>query len=55
MAVLWEGARDNPQQLKARAETIKEVEVIQQQIQFWSEAEKIAQATKRFINNKDEN
>jgi hypothetical protein len=55
MAVLWEGARDNPQQLKARAGTIKEVEVIQQQIQFWSEAEKIAQATKRFINNMDEN
>lgn len=50
MAVLWEGARDNPQQLKARAEIIKVVETIQEQIKFWTEAEKLAQAANRYIN-----
>jgi len=50
MAVLWEGARDNPQQLKARAETVKVVETIQQQIQFWSEAAELAQTAKRYLN-----
>lgn len=54
MAVLWEGARDNSQQIKARAEIIKAVETIQQQIQFWSEAEKLAQTAKRYLNTMDE-
>lgn len=49
LAVLWEGARDNPQQLKVRAEIIQIVEAIQQQIQFWTSAQKISQATKDFI------
>jgi len=54
MAVLWEGARDNPQQLITRAETIKAVDAIQQQIQFWTEAEKLAQAAKQYFNDIDE-
>jgi len=49
LAVLWEGARDNPQQLKVRAEIIQVVEAIQQQIQFWTSAQKFSQATKDFI------
>jgi len=54
MAVLWEGARDNPQQLRTRTEAIKIVGTIQQQIQFWAEAEKLAQTAKRYLNNLDE-
>jgi len=54
MAVLWEGARDNPQQLRARTEAIKIVGIIQEQIQFWTEAEKLAQTAKRYLNTMDE-
>lgn len=50
MAVLWEGARDGPQQLKARANAIKDTETILQQIQFWTEAEKLTQAAKQYLN-----
>lgn len=48
LAVLWEGAQYNPQQRKVRAEIIQVVETIQQQIQFWTSAQKIEQATRDF-------
>ena len=38
MAVLWEGPRDDPAQVKARAEAVSSVTVLMQQIEFWQEA-----------------
>lgn len=43
LAVLWEGARDNPAQLKARKEVIDVVQTVQEQIQLWTQADKIKQ------------
>ena len=43
LAVLWEGARDNPAQLKARKEIIDLVQTVQEQIQLWSQADKMKQ------------
>ncbi|KAF8913833.1 hypothetical protein CPB84DRAFT_1757667 [Gymnopilus junonius] len=43
LAVLWEGARDNPAQLRARMAVINTVQVIQEQIGFWTEAYKMKQ------------
>ena len=54
MAVLWEGAQDSPQQFRARANAIKDMETIVQQIQFWTEAEKLAQAAKRYLNGMED-
>jgi hypothetical protein len=43
LAVLWEGARDNPAQLKARKEVIDLVQTVQEQIQLWTQADKMKQ------------
>jgi len=44
LAVLWEGARDNPAQLKARKEVIDLVQTVQEQIQLWTQADKMKQS-----------
>ena len=43
LAVLWEGARDNPAQLRARKEVIDLVQTVQKQIQLWTQADKMKQ------------
>ncbi|KAF7352854.1 Nuclear GTPase SLIP-GC [Mycena venus] len=40
LAVLWEGVRDDPTQVKARSEVVTEVNRVLQQLQFFSAAEK---------------
>ncbi|KDR83818.1 hypothetical protein GALMADRAFT_236220 [Galerina marginata CBS 339.88] len=47
LAVLWEGARDNPAQLRARKAVIDVVETIQDQIKLWTEADKMKQEAAR--------
>ena len=43
LAVLWEGARDNPAQLKARKEVVDIVQSVQEQIRLWTQADKMKQ------------
>ncbi|KAF8974240.1 hypothetical protein BDZ97DRAFT_1945601 [Flammula alnicola] len=43
LAVLWEGARDNPAQLRTRKAIIDIVQIIQNQVKFWTEADKMKQ------------
>ncbi|KAF8165415.1 Dynamin family-domain-containing protein [Crassisporium funariophilum] len=43
LAVLWEGARDTPAQLRARKEVIEVVEAVQKQIDSWAKSDKIKQ------------
>ena len=43
LAVLWEGARDNPAQLRARKTVIDMVQTIQGQLKLWYEADKMKQ------------
>lgn len=43
LAVLWEGARDSPAQLRARQAIIEIVQVIKEQVKIWIEADKIKQ------------
>ncbi|KAF8812373.1 hypothetical protein BYT27DRAFT_7087741 [Phlegmacium glaucopus] len=48
LAVLWEGSRDNPAQLKARKEVIDLVQTVQEQIQLWTQADKMKQNTAKL-------
>ncbi|KAK0490958.1 hypothetical protein IW261DRAFT_1434849 [Armillaria novae-zelandiae] len=41
LAVLWEGAKDDPQQVYARRAIVAEVEKILRQIELWKDAEKL--------------
>jgi hypothetical protein len=55
LAVLWEGARDNPAQLRARKAVIDMVQTIQGQVKFWSEADKMKQqVAKQMITAMEE-
>jgi len=51
LAVLWEGARDNLAQVRARKVVIDMVQTIQGQIMFWSEADKMKQQTANQVSN----
>lgn len=44
IAVLWEGVRDDPQQIKARAEVVETVTEILDQITLWKNAEALSRA-----------
>ncbi|KAM5535621.1 hypothetical protein V8D89_010712 [Ganoderma adspersum] len=44
IAVLWEGVRDDPAQVRARAEVVEIVCEILQQVEFWKNAERLPQA-----------
>ena len=48
LAVLWEGARDNPTQLRARKEITDLVQIVREQIQVWTQADKIKQNMAKF-------
>lgn len=48
LAVLWEGASDNPAQLKARKEIIDLVQTVQEQIQLWTQADQMKQDIARL-------
>jgi len=56
LAVLWEGARDNPAQLRARKAIIDVVQTIQDQVKLWTEADKMKQeaATHESVDAMDE-
>jgi len=41
LAVLWEGARDDPKQVQARKEIVGITTDILGQVQFWTQAEKM--------------
>lgn len=41
LSVLWEGMKDNPEQVRARAETVEKVTEILEQVRLWMEAEKL--------------
>jgi len=43
LAVLWEGTRDNPAQLRAPRAIIDVVQIIQTQVKLWTEAYKLKQ------------
>lgn len=43
LAVLWEGARDSPAQLRARKSVIDVLQTIQEQVKIWIEADKMKQ------------
>ncbi|KAJ6599136.1 hypothetical protein DFH09DRAFT_1130225 [Mycena vulgaris] len=49
LAVLWEGVRDDPAQVKARGETVTEVTRVLQQLQFFAAAEKARRASDEDI------
>lgn len=51
LAVLWEGARDNLAQVRARKVVIDMVQTIQGQIMFWSEADKMKQQAANQASN----
>lgn len=51
LAVLWEGARDNLAQVRARKVVIDLVQTIQGQIMFWSEADKMKQQAANQLSN----
>ncbi|PIL36747.1 hypothetical protein GSI_00436 [Ganoderma sinense ZZ0214-1] len=44
IAVLWEGVRDDPAQVRARADVVETVCEILQQVEFWKNAERLPQA-----------
>ena len=44
IAVLWEGVRDDPGQVRARAEVVETVCEVLQQVDFWKNAERLPQA-----------
>lgn len=48
LAVLWEGACDDPAQLKARKEIIDLVQTVQEQIRLWMQADKMKQDIARL-------
>jgi len=48
LAVLWEGSRDNPAQLKARKDVIDLVQTVQEEIQLWTQADKMKQNVARL-------
>ncbi|PPR06571.1 hypothetical protein CVT24_001752 [Panaeolus cyanescens] len=54
LAVLWEGVRDDPQQLLARQGIIDTVKVVQEQILLWGTADKLKQTAAR-ANVRDAN
>lgn len=41
IAVLWEGARDDPKQVRARKEVLDIVATILDQVRIWTDAEKL--------------
>jgi hypothetical protein len=51
LAVLWEGARDNLAQVRARKVVVDMVQTIQGQIMFWSEADKMKQQAANQVSN----
>jgi len=53
LAVLWEGARDNPAQLKARKDIVDVVGMIHKQIQLWTDADKMKVAAARNAMDED--
>lgn len=44
IAVLWEGPRDDPTQVKTRAEVVTVVSQLIEQVQFWQEAAQLRPA-----------
>lgn len=44
MAVLWEGVRDDAEQVSARAEVIESIEEIDRQVSLWSMAREMRDA-----------
>jgi hypothetical protein len=51
LAVLWEGARDDPKQVKARKEIVNITTDILSQVQLWTEAEKLKREVEAEWNN----
>ncbi|KAH7922469.1 hypothetical protein BV22DRAFT_1106623 [Leucogyrophana mollusca] len=45
LAVLWEGTRDDPNQVRVRQETVNSVSEMQQQMQLWTQAEQMRMVT----------
>lgn len=43
LSVLWEGMREDPEQVKARNATVTRMDDIMQQIRLWNDADKIRQ------------
>ncbi|KAH9482911.1 Nuclear GTPase SLIP-GC [Psilocybe cubensis] len=54
LAVLWEGARDNPEQLRARQAMLEIVQIIKEQVKIWIEADKIKQQTSKIQDAMEE-
>ncbi|KAI0773956.1 hypothetical protein C8Q74DRAFT_798482 [Fomes fomentarius] len=50
IAVLWEGVRDDPEQVKARAEVVEVVSEVLQQVEFWKGAETISRDMLAYTN-----
>lgn len=40
VAVLWEGPRDDPAQVRARAEVVADMTRIEEQVEMWTDAER---------------
>lgn len=53
MAVLWEGIRDDPAQLRARKAVIDIVSIVQAQVKNWQDADKIKQDRARNGSQED--
>ena len=51
IAVLWEGVRDDPAQVKARAEVVDVVSEIIQQVELWKSAEGMSRAMLAYTND----
>ncbi|KAI0721894.1 Dynamin family-domain-containing protein [Cerioporus squamosus] len=50
IAVLWEGVRDDPEQVKTRAEVVETVSEILQQVELWKAAEGMSRAMATYTN-----
>ena len=50
IAVLWEGVRDDPEQVRARSEVVETVTEILQQVELWRTAEDKFRATATSIS-----
>ncbi|TFK83640.1 hypothetical protein K466DRAFT_528541 [Polyporus arcularius HHB13444] len=50
IAVLWEGVRDDPEQVKTRAEVVEIVTEILQQVELWKAAEGMSRAMATYTN-----
>lgn len=49
--MLWEGVRDDPEQVKARAEVVEVVSEVLQQVEFWKGAETMSRAMLAYTSD----